>query len=547
MLEFIRKYLGSVVVKVILSLVALTFVLFFGISDVINRLAGKDYVIRVGDVKIGPQEFRLQYNKAADLMRRSLGNPDTYEKIRPHMLEYFVAQTVDRLMVERIIDIWGLGIDEKTVKLGLQTSAEFQDGNGQFSAEKLRAALIERQIPENVFLEDFSLNLAKSLVFMPLSLTFFEPTSVMSRLKDVILEQRSVDIVHVYNSAVPGHLLPKPTESDLRSCYQENQDIFAAEESKDITVLIMNEAKVLEQVEVSDDEVLDEYQARKEEEGENWNVTLEKIKKDLVTELKHRKLPDEVKILAAKIEDELSATKDYDGTAARYGLRILRIKNLTVSNTDAFTGKISIPLPYGREVAEIAFNTTDTNTFQETVHGVEFLVNVDKTTPSSVPEYSKIKEKVLAHWTRGAKAKAAKQIAEGFVDRVSQGMPLDKLAHSKHLTVDKIYSLTRSGTDGTSSKQNRLPADLVHKVFEAPVGQAVIIPIEGGHVVAHVKNKHLPNLDKKQAQQFRALIHSAMTRDLFAQLVKHYQKKTKVDVNQGMLKLYSTASDADTD
>ncbi|MDR1365974.1 MAG: SurA N-terminal domain-containing protein [Holosporales bacterium] len=547
MLEFIRKYLGSVVVKVILSLVALTFVLFFGISDVINRLAGKDYVIRVGDVKIGPKEFQLQYNKMADLMRRSLGNSNTYEKIRPHVLEYFVAQTVDKLMVERIIDIWGLGIDDKTVKLGLQTSAEFQDEKGQFSAEKLRSALIEKQIPESVFLEDFSFNLAKSLVFMPLSLTFFEPASIMSRLKDVILEQRSVDIVHVYNSAVPNYLLPKPTEADLRSCYQENQDVFAAAESRDITVLILSEAKALEQIEISDDEVLDEYQARKEEEGENWNVSLEKIKKNLIAELKHRKLPDEVKILAAKIEDELSATKDYDGTAARYGLRILKVKNLTASNADAFTGKTAISLPYGREVAEIAFNTTDTNMFQETVHGVQFLVNVDKTTSSSVPEYDKVKAKVLAYWMRGAKAKAAKQIAEGFVGRVSQGIPLDKLAHSKHLTVDRIHSLTRSGTDGASSKQNRLPADLVRKIFDAPVGQSVILPIEGGHVVAHVKNKHLPTLDKKQAQQFRTLIHSAMTRDLFAQLIKHYQKKIKVDVNQAMLKLYSTASDVDTD
>ena len=132
MLEFIRKYLGSVVVKVILSLVALTFVLFFGISDVINRLAGKDYVIRMGDVKIGPREFQLQYNKAADLMRRSIGNADTYEKIRPHMLEYFVAQTVDKLMVERIIDVWGLGIDDKTVKLGLLVFA-FQSAQNAVS------------------------------------------------------------------------------------------------------------------------------------------------------------------------------------------------------------------------------------------------------------------------------------------------------------------------------------------------------------------------------------------------------------------------------
>ncbi|MDR1475301.1 MAG: peptidylprolyl isomerase [Holosporales bacterium] len=545
MLEFIRKYLGSVVVKVILSLIALTFVLFFGINDVINRLTGKDYVVRVGSIKVGYQEFQHQYNRTSEFVRKNLSNPDAYERLRPQMLSYFIAQMVERLMIEKIIGGWGLGIDEKTAKFVLQNNTEFQDENNQFSAEKLRSMLSQRQMPESVFLEELHTNTARSIIYMPLSLTFFEPASIMAKLKDIILEQRSVDVVHVYNSAVQNHLLPKPTEENLKTCYQEHQEAFAAEESKDLTVLIMNESKVLDLIDVSDDEVLDEYQARKNEEGEEWDVPFEKVKKNLTLELKQRKMADEARIFAAKIEDELNATKDHVAVAAKYNLRLLRIKNLTINNTDAFTGKTAIPLPYGKEIAEIAFNTSDTNVFQETVHGVQFLVNIDKTTPSSVPEYDKIKSKVQTYWLRMAKAKVATQIAESFVTRVSQGMSLEKLAHSKRLTVDKIDSLTRSGTDGTSGKQNKLGSELINKIFAASVGQAVILPIDGGYVIAYVKSKRNPELDKKQAQQFRTLIHNSMTGDLFAQVLRYYQKKTKVDVNQTVVKHYSSVSDAD--
>ncbi|MDR1334562.1 MAG: SurA N-terminal domain-containing protein, partial [Holosporaceae bacterium] len=49
MLEFIRKHSQSMVVKIFLSFLALSFVLFFGITTVIQKLRGKDYVVKIGN------------------------------------------------------------------------------------------------------------------------------------------------------------------------------------------------------------------------------------------------------------------------------------------------------------------------------------------------------------------------------------------------------------------------------------------------------------------------------------------------------------------
>jgi hypothetical protein len=60
MLEFIRRHSQSIIVKAFLTILALTFVLFFGISDVIRRFIGKDYVVKIGSTKISPMELKIE-------------------------------------------------------------------------------------------------------------------------------------------------------------------------------------------------------------------------------------------------------------------------------------------------------------------------------------------------------------------------------------------------------------------------------------------------------------------------------------------------------
>ncbi|MDR1561197.1 MAG: SurA N-terminal domain-containing protein, partial [Holosporaceae bacterium] len=52
MLELIRRHSNSIIVKFFLTVLALTFIFCFGISDVIRKIVGKDYIVKIGNVKI---------------------------------------------------------------------------------------------------------------------------------------------------------------------------------------------------------------------------------------------------------------------------------------------------------------------------------------------------------------------------------------------------------------------------------------------------------------------------------------------------------------
>ena len=63
MLEFIRKHSSSLGVKIFLTVLALTFVFWFGISDIIRKVTGKDYIVKIGNIKISPERFKHEKAK----------------------------------------------------------------------------------------------------------------------------------------------------------------------------------------------------------------------------------------------------------------------------------------------------------------------------------------------------------------------------------------------------------------------------------------------------------------------------------------------------
>ncbi len=541
MLEFIRKYLGSFFVKAVLSLVAFTFILFFGISDVINRFTGKDYFLKVGGVKVNTSQFQVLYNKKLELLRRQAPSSLELDKYSNQIFASVLGELIEELSIEQIFDIWDLAaIDDNIVKFVLQNSPAFKDKNGVFNSDALRNTLAMRQIPESVFLSELKLNTSRSMIMMPLSLLFNEPKVLIQNVTNAALENRSVDIVYIYNSAVPKMLIQTPSKAELESHYENNQNEFVEPESRDITVLVLDENKVLNSIKISDEEISEQYQLKKAEEGEDWNESLDQVRSELITEIQQSKFADEIKSLTAKIEDEIASNKNVNSIAQKYGLSVLNLKDLLTNNTIRSTKKTAIAKPYGSEISSLAFSGGNFNVFQETTHGVQFLILLDKVSPSFIPKYGDIQPSVVASWEKSARIKAAKKMALDLTNAVSKTQSLYQLANKQRLTVDSYSSLTRSGE---ISPNRKLPHDVTEKIFNAKIGQTLALEVEGGQMLVHITGKSLPKLQDAQMQQVKASLHNDMVNDLFSQLIKYYGKKIKVDVNQDALKPYSKGSD----
>ena len=122
--------------KIFLAVLAITFLLSFGISGLINRLLGKDYLVKVGDIQITVHDFQNEKHRTFDMMRSRIKNID--EKAEGRKILY-------QMIWESIISLaardFGINVSDEVVQQYLGSNWKFRDENGHFSANLLRGFL----------------------------------------------------------------------------------------------------------------------------------------------------------------------------------------------------------------------------------------------------------------------------------------------------------------------------------------------------------------------------------------------------------------------
>ena len=156
MLELIRKYSKSIVVKIFLTVLAGSFFLFFGFSYVVDKLTGRDYVVKIANKKMPPQVFKYEKNKKLSAMKMRSGDIDDKE-ISNKILHQIIWENVIVLAAND----FGVIVSDSTMYSHISNMDEFRTKDGHFDATNFRRFLRMMEISESEFL-DFSRREIKS-------------------------------------------------------------------------------------------------------------------------------------------------------------------------------------------------------------------------------------------------------------------------------------------------------------------------------------------------------------------------------------------------
>ncbi|GHT98623.1 hypothetical protein FACS1894126_4280 [Alphaproteobacteria bacterium] len=148
MLELIRKYSGSPVVKFFLSILALTFIFCWGIPDIIRKFTGKDYLVKIGNIKITPTLFKFEKDKKLNMMRHNNKNID--EKAETLNI---LGQIINENVIDLAASDFGFVVSEDTIQAYLRGIYMFHDEDGRFDKARLHAFLHKIGFSEQVFIE----------------------------------------------------------------------------------------------------------------------------------------------------------------------------------------------------------------------------------------------------------------------------------------------------------------------------------------------------------------------------------------------------------
>ena len=527
MLSLIRKNADSIWVKGGLCVVASTFLFFFGMSDVVNKITGNDYVLKVGDVKIGPNLFKFELRKRSEKLKK-LGITDENQ-----VLNIVINQMVNDEVVEQMIDKCGLFVGEELVKMYMYSIPMFRNKDGTLNRAAIRTTMSNMELRESEFIDYLRKNIRHTLTTFPMSMC--SPKLIGANYITAKLENRDVRYFYIpYNTF---NITESYNDEDLEECYKANIDQFMIPEARDFSVMMIEEEALLRDITVSEEEVVTEYKARAESED------LEKVHDEIHAYLVGAKLESKVNEIIRAVEDDFASGVSSKEIIAKHKLKSSEFKGIRQDYVARSNSSTSLPFMDSVMKAAFALELNQESSFIEGLDRankkVHWIVRNDNIVPAHPKALNEVKNDVVKIWEKQKQKELATERVKALVDEIDAGTIIDYMAEKNNYKLHEVTGLSREdkSSDIKFAKLTHFSDNLIGNSFNVATLHGGSIHEQDGVIVYEVINSYAPaNVDEKKVIEQNKQLASEYINELFLQMKHYYAKKLGVKTNKKLLK-----------
>ncbi|MCD1124493.1 peptidylprolyl isomerase [Jinshanibacter sp. LJY008] len=264
MMDNLRAASNSVVLKVILALIMLSFVL----TGVGSYLVGgsKSYVAEVNGQEIDRARFEQSVMNERARLQQQLGEQFSQLAGNEAYVKQMRQQVLNRMINDLLLDQYaakiGMAIGDDQVKLSIQTSPEFAT-DGKFDNSKYRDLLNRFQIAPEQYAEMTRKQLLSQQLLAAFAGTNFSLPAETESVVALIQQQRNVRVANIDMKALEAKPEVTPTAEQVKTFYDQNKSRFTAPEMARVKYIEVDAAKLTDDIRVSDQEVADFYTKNK--------------------------------------------------------------------------------------------------------------------------------------------------------------------------------------------------------------------------------------------------------------------------------------------
>ncbi|MCR4623596.1 MAG: SurA N-terminal domain-containing protein [Alphaproteobacteria bacterium] len=527
MLELIRKYSKSIVVKIFLTILAGSFFLFFGFSYVVNKLAGKDYVVKIADVKIHPQVFKYEKNKKLNAVKRRYGEVDDKE----------LSNTILRQIIwENVINLaakdFGIIVSDSSVFNHISNMDEFRTKDGHFSAANLRRFLQIVGMTEEEFLQAEKREIKSQIIKFPFR--YVSLRDEFAYYSKIATEKRSLKFFEINPASFT--ITERPTDEELTEFYNNNSEEFEVPEKRSFDVLILSMDRVEKNTEISQEEIIERARDIYGDDYTEKNLE-EFMKTEEFKNFKQERVAEAAEEITRQVQDDLVSGSMIEEITTKYGLRSLNVKSVKLDEVD------EIPLPFKKDVMTVAFGSDENEVgdFNEAEDSnkklVQWLVYVSDVTPKHVEPLEQAKERVKVEWRKDRQHNKALAVANEVISKVSEGEKFADLVRARNYRLKSTSHFDSLGIVSDNSEKSEIIDSLHEEVFSKLKNEVGMKELNGKIVVFQVADI---SYDKKKEEEnwqrsFVSLLLN-YSDDMYQQLIGHLSKKYEVKINYDILK-----------
>ena len=430
MLRQIREKTGSLVVKIILGLLVISFGAW-GIGDMVQfrpddqtvaEVAGKELSRRDVENEVRREMARLNPRFAGQLTpetARLLGLPQSV-----------LGQLINDILLTKAAHDLDIAVSDTIVRDAVRASNAFRSnlGAGGFDRQKFQNMLYQFGLTEQEFLERARRELARGQLLDTVEAGVVAPDVLAETFYRYREETRRAETLFVTDAA--AQITTEPTELELRAYHKANPAAFTAPEYRAVTLAVLSAKGLTDVAAVTDADVEKAFK----EQAETLGTPEKRALSQMV-------LPDQ-------------ATADKAAKALAEGRAFVDVAKEFAAAFAAPAGGVTAPLP---GPGGIGF----------------YIVKVREITPAHVATLDEVKEKLRATIAHERAIDALYTQVNRMEDDLGKGASIETVAEAMNIKAVKIAALDSAGNGPDGKPAAGLPENaqaIVASAFETEEG-----------------------------------------------------------------------------
>lgn len=460
----LRKKVARAVTIVLFGLLILSFAVW-GIGDVVRGVGQEVAVAEVGDQSIRQAAFSAQLSREMNRLRQSFGGQFDTEQARAlGLVDQVLQQMITRSLYEEQADRMGLAASDDQIRARIAREPSFLDESGAFSRARFDRVLQMSNMSEDEFVAAMRADVKRQQLADSLTGGVAVPRPLTEALYAYQEEQRVANTALIAYDSITE--LPTPDEDTLTAFYKEKAEDFQAPEYRAITLVRLTPDDLLDEVAVSEEDLREEFEARRDEFAVPERRTMEQIvfSDGETTEEARQRL--EAGVEFAAVAQEFTGAPPVDlGTLSR----------------EEMLG----------ELAEPAF-ALQPNAVSEPIESPFgwHIIRVVEAEPGREPSFEETREELWRELATRQAIDSMVSIANQFDDELAAGATIEEAARALDLKVHKIPAVDRQGNAPDGEPVEELPTDneFLPLVFETPAGETSLLSetAAGGYFIVRV-------------------------------------------------------------
>lgn len=502
MLQQMRRLSKSWISSIFLGLLALSFGVW-GIADIFRGTTDTS-VATVGGDQISADEFQRDYHN----FRRNAGAEAAHEvsaeEARAKGLDRQALQlAINRMALDQAAAQYGLVTSDAQVSSTIRAIPAFRGPLGAFDRETFVERIRNAGFTEESFIARERRDLATEQLLTAVHSGFALPLGYARLFFDYLNEHRAAEYVVVPKDAAGP--TPQPGDSELAAYVKSHPVQFSTPEYREITYAVAAPQDVMNQVQVTDEQLKQQYELHKDE----YQIAAKRDVEQIT-------FPDETSAKAARAK--IDAGTKFSDVAAQRGLKPTdtSLGSVVADDLGKDRGPPAFALPVGGVTQPI-----------KTTFGW-VLLHVSKSTPGVSKSFSDVKDSLRKEVMNQLATAKLTDVTNAFDDASAGGAPLAQAARRAGMRVIHVAAVDKRGITPEGTKAG-LPAspDFVAQLQKSDVGEegdpfpsadgnVYVIKVNG---ITPPKLKPLPSVRAEAAAAWSVDMQRQRLADLAKQLV----------------------------